>query len=294
MVKHSKIEAEIAQAKEHSDAWIEAIPESAAKRRANATRIAEVYQRLVSARPIQEPTYGHIAEEGTTLHSGFPAENYVQNHFRQLVRYWRVAYQRIFDVSAPVPVKRGEAFEILQESLGPLDSGTRAMVNLVQTYAKNPKKENDRLREIISGQHSVPGRRGEQTGGSDRTPVLDANHLNALRTWQSDLKEGRNGLESTEAGIRTSRLTRPGTLIIPEVVLEATQAVCRDASSLTDLSSASLLHLTGLSLAVKLLLGLLFLLPFCGPWRQIRLLWPDGADSGHLDDQRREAHRAMT
>lgn len=232
MTKYSRIDAAIAQAKELSDTWIGALPMSASKRRANAERITEVCQRLVSARPVQEPTHRRIAEEGAALYQGFPSVNYVQNHFRELVRHWRSAYERIIDVSAPTPAKRNGSFEISQDALRALDAGTRALVQLVQAHAKNLKKENDRLREIIGDKRPVPTSEGAAAIAAERRPAVDALQVMALRSWLTDVRNGRNGLELAEPGVRTTRHTRPGILIVPACVLEAVQAVCGASEAL--------------------------------------------------------------
>jgi hypothetical protein len=99
-------------------------------------------------------------------------------------------------------------------------------VNLVQAHAKNLKKENDRLREIIGEKHPVPMSECVPAVQSERGSAVDAVHVNALRAWLADLHSGRYGLGLAEPDVRTSRQTRPGTLIVPVGVIETIQAVC--------------------------------------------------------------------
>lgn len=218
-----KIDIEIAAASKHSESWINSIPESLVKRRRNADRISAICQELVNARPTQDPTSSRVAEAGGVRYGDFPKPQTLLNSYRPLLKIWRDAYQRVLDISAPIPRLPGEAPEIDDRDMIEIDSGLRARINLLVQLNKEQLATINRLKNIIS--ESVPAPRP----GTESIAVDDWSLEKAiLSRWLSDLEIGNGALIATDLGIKLTQRAHPHSLVASDEVLEALRVMILD------------------------------------------------------------------
>jgi hypothetical protein len=180
---------------------------------------------MVRARPAQDPVTPRITEIGAIRYGKFPVEQSLLNRYREFLRIWREAFQKVVSVSAPVPTSKGDMMAIGNEELACLDYGTKARLRLIMAVLREQKLENDRLKELITKQIPAPGRLIE-----GRPTAIDPIHAVALRGWLSKIESGTAGLEIKGGGAKITRHARPGLVVIPTDVLDAVKAVCATAN----------------------------------------------------------------
>lgn len=218
-----KIDIEVGTAAKHAESWINSIPDSLVKRRRNAERISTICQDLVEARPTQDPTSSRVAESGGVRYGDFPKPQTLLNSYSPLLKIWRDAYQRVLDISAPIPHLPGEAPEIDDREMIEIDSGLRARINLLVQLNKEQLATINRLKNIIS--ESVPAPRP----GTEGIAVDDCSLEKAtLSRWLSDLESGNGPLIATDLGIKLTQRAHPQALVASDEVLEALRMLILD------------------------------------------------------------------
>jgi len=216
-----KLAAIVDDATARSTMLIQAIPVSNVLKRANSERIAELCKELVSARPACDPVTPRVCELGEARYTRFRKPQTLLNAYGPLLKIWREAFQKLVSASAPMPVKGGNGLALSEADLRSLDFGTKARVVEALAALKESKLENDRLKTIIREGIPAPG----HAPMVPTEPPIATADMRAIQGWLSSLESSASGLDVAAVGLRFSRNSRPGTIVMPADVLAALRKI---------------------------------------------------------------------
>lgn len=182
---------------------IENVPERLQVRRRNLQKVQIVCKALLTRRKPIRPTADEVAQTGANSIFGFdsfPSRQTIYNEYSEILGYWRQAYDDIENLDASLGVSDDA---LVSFNPSDLDSGSAEVVRGLQRLARELRRSNNALKQIITKNISVD---------LDQLSPHDEALLDDLAYWISTAKA--DGFELTESGLVVSVRTKPGTVIM--------------------------------------------------------------------------------
>jgi len=174
-----------------------------------AIRISEVCEKFVSLRPPINPTAHAVSEQGRLIFQDFPALRSLYNRYAWVLEIWRNVYFDTVNYRSRSEPNDPMYFPIEGEKLMTLDEGTRANIIILQRLLKETKSRNDAYAQFI--RENIP----EDSPATNMEDASLASLREDLEDWLNRISSGSAGFDIDSIGIRTSRLNRPGTVVMP-------------------------------------------------------------------------------
>lgn len=224
----------IAAASSRTRLHIEPLEGKGPKFHANCRNIAALCEKLLSLRPPRNPTSFAVAEEGGIQFQDFPGKSRLDNAYSALLNIWREAYLELIDPGTLVSKLDPEEVGFKASELATLDAGTRKRVELLVAAFRETVKRCNGLARLIRERmpYEDPGAVGGEGPPRLTAPKVLPPDLEAeLRSWIGRLNNGSPELDLDELGVRVSRRSRPGNVVMSRRLVDAFRALLKDSKA---------------------------------------------------------------
>jgi hypothetical protein len=164
-----------------------------------------------------------VSEEGGVKFVRFPRKQTLDNAYASYLAIWREAYDEICNLAAVKSNLDPANLSFTRSDLLTLDEGTRHRVQLLVALFREATNRNNDLQKLIRS--SAPLDENGQPKLLSSMVSIDHDAKAELSTWLGRLENGTSQLELDELGVRISRRSRPGTLVLSIKVIDALKAV---------------------------------------------------------------------
>jgi len=207
-------------AKARSQTFLESLPPTRTEKfRRNCINIETICVQLLSLRPPREPTSKVVSEEGGIRFARFPRKQTLDNTYASYVSIWREAYDEICNLGVVRSNLDPANLTFTKSDLLVLDEGTRHRVHLLAVLYREAVNRNNALQRLI--RTSIPLDEYGKPMVPTREIYFDPQLKVELARWVGRLENGSSEFDLDEVGLKVSRRSRPGTLILSRSVIDA-------------------------------------------------------------------------
>lgn len=175
---------------------------SSSRSAANHSAIDSVCLKLLDRKTPLKPTAKLVSEIGSANDESFPAVSTLFNQYAGVLSIWREAYFQIRDIDVETGLTLEELL-LKKADVISMDEGTAAHLNQIISLSRGLLQRYNALKEIIT--KNVPV-------NMDSLQNTDDEIIDAFLAWSQAVTAW--GFTKDEAGLKVSRSTSSGTLIM--------------------------------------------------------------------------------